>query len=171
VAFFINLMLTSWAIGIFVSGLLCATHGRENLAWSIMFLFMPLTCVYYPVTTLPFWLQPVAWLLPPTMCLKECAPPDPRRVPARSDARRAWAQRRAVRLRPVCLPQAVAERRRQGSLMQTVNSRSRSGAGRAVGNSLRFRDDRMGAMCAANSGGRSGAYVRNNEKIAFTIRI
>jgi ABC-2 type transport system permease protein len=27
---------------------------------------MPLTCVYYPVTTLPVWLQPVAWLLPPT---------------------------------------------------------------------------------------------------------
>jgi ABC-2 type transport system permease protein len=31
-----------------------------------MFLFMPLTCVYYPVATLPTWLQPVAWLLPPT---------------------------------------------------------------------------------------------------------
>jgi ABC-2 type transport system permease protein len=31
-----------------------------------MFLFLPLTCVYYPVTTLPVWLQPVAWMLPPT---------------------------------------------------------------------------------------------------------
>jgi ABC-2 type transport system permease protein len=31
-----------------------------------MFLFMPLTCVYYPVTTLPIWLQPIAWVLPPT---------------------------------------------------------------------------------------------------------
>jgi ABC-2 type transport system permease protein len=40
--------------------------GAENLAWSVMFLFMPLTCVYYPVATLPTWLQPVAWLLPPT---------------------------------------------------------------------------------------------------------
>src|SRR5215472_4670543 len=40
--------------------------GAENLAWSIMFVFMPLTCVYYPVTTLPGWLQPIAWLLPPT---------------------------------------------------------------------------------------------------------
>jgi ABC-2 type transport system permease protein len=27
---------------------------------------MPLTCVYYPVETLPAWLQPVAWALPPT---------------------------------------------------------------------------------------------------------
>ncbi len=67
VAFFVNLMLTSWAIGIFVSGLILRNGmGAENFAWSIMFLFMPLTCVYYPVTTLPVWLQPVAWLLPPT---------------------------------------------------------------------------------------------------------
>jgi len=67
VAFFFNLMLTGWAIGIFVSGLILRNGmGAENLAWSIMFLFMPLTCVYYPVTTLPDWLQPVAWLLPPT---------------------------------------------------------------------------------------------------------
>jgi ABC-2 type transport system permease protein len=67
VAFFFNLMLTSWAIGIFVSGLILRNGmGAENFAWSIMFLFMPLTCVYYPVTTLPAWLQPVAWMLPPT---------------------------------------------------------------------------------------------------------
>jgi len=67
VAFFLNLMLTSWAVGTFVSGLVLRNGlGAENLAWSIMFLFMPLTCVYYPVTTLPVWLQPVAWLLPPT---------------------------------------------------------------------------------------------------------
>ena len=26
----------------------------------------PLGCVYYPVATLPTWLQPVAWSLPPT---------------------------------------------------------------------------------------------------------
>jgi ABC-2 type transport system permease protein len=67
VAFFINLMLTSWAVGIFVSGLVLRNGlGAESFAWSIMFLFMPLTCVYYPVTTLPVWLQPLAWVLPPT---------------------------------------------------------------------------------------------------------
>src|ERR1700726_1480004 len=67
VAFFLNLMLTGWGIGIFVSGLILRNGmGAENLAWSIMFLFMPLTCVYYPVSTLPVWLQPVAWMLPPT---------------------------------------------------------------------------------------------------------
>ncbi len=66
-AFFINLMLTSWSVGIFVSGLVLRNGlGAENFAWSIMFLFMPLACVYYPVATLPVWLQPVAWALPPT---------------------------------------------------------------------------------------------------------
>jgi ABC-2 type transport system permease protein len=67
VAFFANLMLTSWSIGIFVAGLLLRNGmGAESLAWTIMFLFLPLTCVYYPVAVLPAWLQYVAWSLPPT---------------------------------------------------------------------------------------------------------
>jgi ABC-2 type transport system permease protein len=66
-AFFVNLLLTSWAIGIFVSGLVIRNGlGAENFAWSIMFIFLPLTCVYYPVAVLPAWLQHVAWALPPT---------------------------------------------------------------------------------------------------------
>jgi len=66
-AFFVNLMLTSWAIGILVSGLVLRNGlGAESLAWTIMFLLLPLTCVYYPVATLPGWLQVVAWALPPT---------------------------------------------------------------------------------------------------------
>jgi ABC-2 type transport system permease protein len=36
------------------------------MAWSFMFLFLPLTCVYYPVEVLPSWLQVFAWMLPPT---------------------------------------------------------------------------------------------------------
>jgi len=66
-AFFANLLLTSWAVGIFVSGLVLRNGlGAENMAWTIMFIFLPLTCVYYPVSVLPQWLQHVAWLLPPT---------------------------------------------------------------------------------------------------------
>jgi ABC-2 type transport system permease protein len=65
--FFLNLILTSWSIGIFVSGLLLRNGmGAESLAWTIMFLFLPLTCVYYPVAVLPGWLRYVAWALPPT---------------------------------------------------------------------------------------------------------
>ena len=66
-AFFVNLILTSWSIGIFVAGLLLRNGmGAESLAWTIMFLFLPLTCVYYPVAVLPDFLQYVAWALPPT---------------------------------------------------------------------------------------------------------
>jgi ABC-2 type transport system permease protein len=67
VAFFLNLMLTAWAVGILVSGLVLRNGlGAETFAWSIMFLFLPLTCVYYPVSVLPDWLQVFAWALPPT---------------------------------------------------------------------------------------------------------
>jgi ABC-2 type transport system permease protein len=66
-AFFANLILTSWAVGIVVSGLILRNGlGAETFAWSIMFLLLPLTCVYYPVAILPSWLQYVAWALPPT---------------------------------------------------------------------------------------------------------
>ena len=67
VAFFCNLILTSWAVGIVVSGLVVRNGmGAESLAWTLVFILLPLVCVYYPVTVLPHWLQWVAWLLPPT---------------------------------------------------------------------------------------------------------
>jgi ABC-2 type transport system permease protein len=66
-AFFANLILTSWTVGIVVSGLVLRNGlGAEGFAWTIMFLLLPLTCVYYPVAVLPGWLQAVAWALPPT---------------------------------------------------------------------------------------------------------
>jgi ABC-2 type transport system permease protein len=65
--FFVNLLLTSWAVGIFVAGILLRHGlGAENMAWTFMFLILPVTCVYYPVAVLPSWLQAVAWALPPT---------------------------------------------------------------------------------------------------------
>lgn len=66
-AFFMMLMLTSWSVGILVSGLVVRNGlSAELFAWSIMFLLLPLACVYYPVSALPTWLQPLAWALPPT---------------------------------------------------------------------------------------------------------
>ncbi len=67
VAFFLNLILTGWSVGVFVSGVVMRNGlGAENLAWTVMFLLMPLSCVYYPVAVLPHWLQIIAWSLPPT---------------------------------------------------------------------------------------------------------
>jgi ABC-2 type transport system permease protein len=66
-AFFGNLILTSWAIGLISSGMVLKKGlGAEGLAWSMTFLLLPLCCVYYPVTTLPSWLRGIALALPPT---------------------------------------------------------------------------------------------------------
>jgi len=67
IAFFCNLIFTSWAVGIFVSGLVLRNGlGAESIVWTLMFAVMPLACIYYPVHVLPPWLQYVAWTLPPT---------------------------------------------------------------------------------------------------------
>jgi ABC-2 type transport system permease protein len=67
IAFFCNLIFTSWSLGIFVSGLVLRNGlGAESIVWTMMFGILPLACVYYPVTVLPHWLQVVAWALPPT---------------------------------------------------------------------------------------------------------
>jgi ABC-2 type transport system permease protein len=65
--FFLNLILTSWSVGIMVSGVVMRNGmGAETLAWTMMFLIMPVICVYYPVSVLPDWVQWIAWALPPT---------------------------------------------------------------------------------------------------------
>jgi len=67
IAFFCNLIFTSWSIGIFVSGLVLRNGlGAESIVWTLMFVMLPLACIYYPVSVLPAWLQYVAWALPPT---------------------------------------------------------------------------------------------------------
>jgi ABC-2 type transport system permease protein len=66
-AFFANLLLTGWAVGIIVSGIILRNGlGAEGLAWTLMFLVLPLCAVFYPVATLPGFLQVVSWSLPPT---------------------------------------------------------------------------------------------------------
>ena len=66
-AFFGNLLLTAWGVGAIVSGLIIRNGlGAEGLAWTLMFLILPLCAVFYPVAVLPSYLQWVAWSLPPT---------------------------------------------------------------------------------------------------------
>jgi ABC-2 type transport system permease protein len=66
-AFFAVLTLTSWSLGLLSVGVILRYGlGAEELAWSLAFILLPLSCVYYPVSVLPAWLQPVALALPPT---------------------------------------------------------------------------------------------------------
>ena len=65
--FFLNLVLTGWAISQFVTGLLIRYGlGAESLTWVLPFLIAPFSCIYYPLATLPDWMQSVAVFIPTT---------------------------------------------------------------------------------------------------------
>ncbi|MCC7017716.1 MAG: ABC transporter permease [Rhodospirillales bacterium] len=64
-AFFVNLLVMGWWVGLFVSAVVLRYGlGAENICWAVLFLIAPIACVYYPVATLPGWMQAVAWTLP-----------------------------------------------------------------------------------------------------------
>ncbi len=66
-AFLVVLMAMGWALGLAIcGGILRHGMGAESLAWTVIFALAPLSCIYYPVTTLPVWLRPLAWALPST---------------------------------------------------------------------------------------------------------
>lgn len=65
IAFFINLIVMGWAIGLLVSGIVLRYGlGAESMAWIAIFAVQPISGVYYPIETLPQWLQYVAAILP-----------------------------------------------------------------------------------------------------------
>jgi ABC-2 type transport system permease protein len=65
ITFFANLLVLGWSVGLIVSAaVLRLGLGAENLAWVSIFAIAPLSGIYYPIETLPGWLQPVAWALP-----------------------------------------------------------------------------------------------------------
>lgn len=63
--FVVNLVVTGWVIGVFTTSLIMRFgQEAEVLAWSMVFLFQPISCVFYPMDVLPAWLKPVAWSNP-----------------------------------------------------------------------------------------------------------
>ena len=65
IAFFVNLIVLGWSIGLAVSGMVLRWGlGAESLCWAGIFLIAPLSGVYYPISVLPEWLQPIAFALP-----------------------------------------------------------------------------------------------------------
>jgi ABC-2 type transport system permease protein len=67
IAFFFNLLLFGSAVGLAVSGLVLRYGlGAESLAWAVIFAVAPISGIYYPISVLPDWLQPIAYSLPST---------------------------------------------------------------------------------------------------------
>lgn len=64
-AFFVNLLMMGWALGLLVVSLVTRQGlGAESIAWIAVFALAPLSGIYYPIAVLPAWLQPLALLLP-----------------------------------------------------------------------------------------------------------
>ncbi|MBI2028334.1 MAG: ABC transporter permease [Candidatus Levybacteria bacterium] len=65
--FFINLTIFAWSVGIFILGLIFRYGTRiQAFAWGSIFIFQPLTAMFFPVSVLPNSLQTIAYLLPAT---------------------------------------------------------------------------------------------------------
>lgn len=64
-AFFVILQMFSWSIGLMMSGLIMRVgQSAETFAWAAVFILLPLSGVYYPITVLPNWMQVIAHLIP-----------------------------------------------------------------------------------------------------------
>ena len=118
--FFLNLLLTSWAIGIVVSGMLLRHGlGAENMAWGFMFLMLPFDLRLLPgvgaaVVAAGGRLDAAADL----RVRGHAGAADRPRVPRRPDGAGVRAQRRAVcRWRAVFLV-LLRSARREGTLLQ-----------------------------------------------------
>jgi ABC-2 type transport system permease protein len=60
-----NLLFFALALGIAITGMIFRyTTKIQALAWSFAGLLMPVSCVMYPISSLPKWLQNVAWMMP-----------------------------------------------------------------------------------------------------------
>jgi ABC-2 type transport system permease protein len=65
VLFFVALAITGWAVALGVTALILRHGaGAEALAWSVVYGLTPFACVFYPLASLPWWVQPVAQALP-----------------------------------------------------------------------------------------------------------
>ncbi|HFC98585.1 MAG TPA: ABC transporter permease [Thermosulfurimonas dismutans] len=61
----VNLLALGWAIGFVTIGFIFRFgQEAEILAWALIFVFLPLSAVFYPVEVLPAWLKPFSLLTP-----------------------------------------------------------------------------------------------------------
>lgn len=67
VPIFFLLTVVGWSIAMFVIGLVLRFGmGAEALAWGVMFVVMPLSGAFVPISSLPRFVQPISQILPTT---------------------------------------------------------------------------------------------------------
>jgi ABC-2 type transport system permease protein len=64
-AFFVNLVVLGWAIGLALNGLILRFGlGAESMAWMALFVLAPVCGIYYPLAVLPEWLRWISYSIP-----------------------------------------------------------------------------------------------------------
>src|SRR5260370_36341850 len=59
-----NLLIFSLAIGIAITGLIFRHSTKIHaLAWGFAGLLMPVSCIFYPISSLPKWMRAIAWTM------------------------------------------------------------------------------------------------------------
>lgn len=67
IPFGLSLLLTGWALGLFVNAaIIYFGRGLVALSWIMAFALQPFACVFYPLSALPAWAQPIAKSFPAT---------------------------------------------------------------------------------------------------------
>lgn len=67
IPFIISLLITGWAIGFFITGLLIRYgHTVQAFAWIGIEGLVPFSAVFYPASALPVWMQKVSLFIPPS---------------------------------------------------------------------------------------------------------
>lgn len=65
IPFVLNLLLVGWWAGFIVNGLIIRYGWRvQTFAWSLIVIIQPFSAVFYPVSSMPGWMQAVAKVLP-----------------------------------------------------------------------------------------------------------
>lgn len=67
IPFFINLLISGWALGILANAFLIRFSGRIIfISWFFSLAIQPLSCTFYTRSTLPFFLRQLTYLVPPS---------------------------------------------------------------------------------------------------------
>ncbi|HCB35686.1 MAG: hypothetical protein A2W52_00875 [Candidatus Taylorbacteria bacterium RIFCSPHIGHO2_02_49_25] len=67
IPFVLNLFLFGWALGLLANAVILRFGtSAQILAWGFIVLIQPFSAVFYPVSALPSFLQPISYLLPST---------------------------------------------------------------------------------------------------------
>ncbi|OGG24020.1 hypothetical protein A3A79_02375 [Candidatus Gottesmanbacteria bacterium RIFCSPLOWO2_01_FULL_43_11b] len=70
--FFINLLLFGISLGFIVNGLILRYGlSMQEIAWAIVVIVQPFSCVLYPLSFIPPWAQKIAIVLPTTYVFEE----------------------------------------------------------------------------------------------------